>query len=746
MRPKNYYDLLGIDPDATDEELRSAYYIRARVIHPDRFDPHSQKREWQKANEMLAELNEAYSVLRDATKRLQYDEVMGYRAASATSGAQRTVRNNEDQTTGSSYEKRDSRQHNSSKTDAQTEESAVRKPGPIRLTFSTLPSHIREKLLDRQKGKGRHFSWQTKNLRIEFGCVIGALIWIGTLFYWTDDYRWTETQLLWFGSITIVSSLGVAIGILGLWRWKKFPIRGAVFVTPLYFIKCRFNNLWYWGLWQVATVQPVNHYLNGSYTHTTVTFIFDEGRESIKFNSQKSVEELFHRLDTWNAQTREALTNGNWEYFAEHDDFFDIHGQSTTRRSVLAISLKAWSIAALIAIASGLALSVFANGLNRYFDDKRSWNDAAASNRVAAYRKYLQNHPTGSWAVEANQRIQQQYDASFANYQRSRTSGFDDNASAAMLSILTYAKRTQHYRVRVAFERHNEIPTDIERQLEHHFEVNNVLSIGDSFSDDNMRARERQILSSVMSAVNAVIPEDVLEFTDSGPADQDVTFIITYKVKSGKSLYFRDTDSQIAADIRPYYPGVYVAWDFEIRIPSQRQGYRFSLESNPASEIRYAYSYGSETRTVYDRMAESAFEDFRRELIKRLGFSSTSGPQQTHVQPTPSPTPDISGTYTNEFGSVDITPEAKGFAFALSVGTGRCSGEIAGKAKWKKPGYALSRVALDQEVYEDPSSSYYQKTCQLTFRFQDTTVQIAQTDACTYFHGAECDFNGTYRR
>ncbi|HEX7770993.1 MAG TPA: J domain-containing protein, partial [Pyrinomonadaceae bacterium] len=105
MRPKNYYDLLGIDPDATDEELRSAYYIRARVIHPDRFDPHSQKREWQKANEMLAELNEAYSVLRDATKRLQYDEVMGYRAASATSGAQRTVRNNEDQTTGSSYEK-----------------------------------------------------------------------------------------------------------------------------------------------------------------------------------------------------------------------------------------------------------------------------------------------------------------------------------------------------------------------------------------------------------------------------------------------------------------------------------------------------------------------------------------------------------------------------------------------------------------------------------------------------------------
>ena len=130
---------------------------------------------------------------------------------------------------------------------SQTQESAVRKPGPIRLTFSTLPSHIREKLLDRQKGKGRHFSWQTKDMRIEFGCVIGALIWICILFYWTDDYRWTETQLLWFGAFTIVCSLGIAIGILGLWRWKRFPMRGAVFVTPLYFIKCRFDNLWYWG-------------------------------------------------------------------------------------------------------------------------------------------------------------------------------------------------------------------------------------------------------------------------------------------------------------------------------------------------------------------------------------------------------------------------------------------------------------------------------------------------------------------
>ena len=70
-------------------------------------------------------------------------------------------------------------------------------------------------------------------------------------------------------------------------------MRGAVFVAPVIFYQVSllitFGTR---GLWQVAKVQPVNHYLNGSYTHTTVTFIFDEGRESIKFKSQSSIRRV----------------------------------------------------------------------------------------------------------------------------------------------------------------------------------------------------------------------------------------------------------------------------------------------------------------------------------------------------------------------------------------------------------------------------------------------------------------------
>jgi len=70
---RNPYDAIGVDPNATDDEIRRAYLIRVRVLHPDRFDPKLQPDEWAKANEMLRELNEAYGALSDRGPRARYD-------------------------------------------------------------------------------------------------------------------------------------------------------------------------------------------------------------------------------------------------------------------------------------------------------------------------------------------------------------------------------------------------------------------------------------------------------------------------------------------------------------------------------------------------------------------------------------------------------------------------------------------------------------------------------------------------
>jgi hypothetical protein len=74
---KSFYDVLGVSKFASDVEIKKAYILRSKMMHPDRFNQTSQKAEWDMANEMLKELNHAYGVLKDPVSRSTYDRTMG---------------------------------------------------------------------------------------------------------------------------------------------------------------------------------------------------------------------------------------------------------------------------------------------------------------------------------------------------------------------------------------------------------------------------------------------------------------------------------------------------------------------------------------------------------------------------------------------------------------------------------------------------------------------------------------------
>ena len=66
---KDYYQILGVPRNATNEQIKKAYRKLAMQYHPDR---NPGKEEW--ANEKFKDINEAFGVLGDPEKRGQYDQ------------------------------------------------------------------------------------------------------------------------------------------------------------------------------------------------------------------------------------------------------------------------------------------------------------------------------------------------------------------------------------------------------------------------------------------------------------------------------------------------------------------------------------------------------------------------------------------------------------------------------------------------------------------------------------------------
>jgi molecular chaperone DnaJ len=67
---RDYYEILGLEKNASLDEIKKTYRQMALRYHPDRV-PHEQKKE---AEEKFKEISEAYAVLSDSKKRALYDQ------------------------------------------------------------------------------------------------------------------------------------------------------------------------------------------------------------------------------------------------------------------------------------------------------------------------------------------------------------------------------------------------------------------------------------------------------------------------------------------------------------------------------------------------------------------------------------------------------------------------------------------------------------------------------------------------
>ncbi|XP_076167329.1 tetratricopeptide repeat protein 2 isoform X2 [Ptiloglossa arizonensis] len=69
---RNHYSILGINKNASYDEIRKAYKKKAKEHHPDQY-PHATQREKKEHENKFKEVGAAYAVLSDHGKRLYYD-------------------------------------------------------------------------------------------------------------------------------------------------------------------------------------------------------------------------------------------------------------------------------------------------------------------------------------------------------------------------------------------------------------------------------------------------------------------------------------------------------------------------------------------------------------------------------------------------------------------------------------------------------------------------------------------------
>lgn len=67
----SYYDVLNISPHATDEDVRNAYRILAKIYHPDH-NPNNRKL----SNKRFQRVREAYENLKTTEQRMRYNRKM----------------------------------------------------------------------------------------------------------------------------------------------------------------------------------------------------------------------------------------------------------------------------------------------------------------------------------------------------------------------------------------------------------------------------------------------------------------------------------------------------------------------------------------------------------------------------------------------------------------------------------------------------------------------------------------------
>ena len=297
---KDFYTVLGVNHQATPEQIHEAYKGRARIAHPDRFDPKRQPQDWKLANDMLVEINEAYAILRDDLSRFQYDQHLANQRFHQQSQA-------------ASSERSSSPSHSSA--------SDFFDLAGGQVMYKDLAKHIQDRLCRRQDNIGEEqFQIELESVVLNYLFIPILFVWFGYLLSNVDAARWTPNALLWRGGVTAAIAFFTGHNAFVLFRWIRCTLKPYFYVTPLYFIKTDYDRVWFWPILELKDVDVTHHYRDSTHQTCHIALKFSDHDELLSLSSKQKAD-MMDRMKTFGFRLRGAYAHGDHLYLKRHNDF-----------------------------------------------------------------------------------------------------------------------------------------------------------------------------------------------------------------------------------------------------------------------------------------------------------------------------------------------------------------------------------------------------------------------------------------
>jgi len=361
MSTKSPYEILGVPRDATPDQIRRAYLLKVKEIHPDNFDQVKERARWEQANEQLKELNEAYSILKYQDARANHD-------SGATTGAPPP------------------RRQRSPNWDIKL---GKLKAGMV--WFASLPKSIQDRILERTTGTEKNqYSIPLAGIGKNYFYLVLLLAWFFfVLNFGQLSYRWGEDDqgFMFIGSL--ICATMQAWNICHIVKWHKTSLRPYLIITPLYVIRTGLDRIRYWPIWSVTAVRATHNYTNSAYTGTDLEMEFGEDKQSFTIRPQETYAHLCAMMNVFGRRVDAAKAQEDVRYFHDEDDFREIDPDKPPEKpeGFFLRNSTIWVITVLVYVLAYAA----ADGINRE-KPERAPRKASSSSRSPA-RAYVPPAP-----------------------------------------------------------------------------------------------------------------------------------------------------------------------------------------------------------------------------------------------------------------------------------------------------------------------------------------------------------------